>query len=98
MHNTSMKLPKAAKETGIAAYNFYKEWKPNEGTVLPGYKLASEIKKKSNNIKLTEEHSQFIEDYIQEHLTCIVKDVTELLLAKFIGRPINCLPPHNRKA
>lgn len=92
MQNSSMKLPKAAKETGIeyaTAYKFYKEWKANEGTVLPGYKLASEIKKKGNNIKLTEEHSQFIEDYIQEHPTCIVKDVTELLLAKFNGLSVD---------
>lgn len=92
MQNTSMKLPKAAKEAGIEyamAYKFSKEWKANGGTVLPSYKLASEVKRKGNNIKIMEDHSAVIEEYVEKHPTCIVKDVTEHLRATFEGFTIN---------
>lgn len=83
-----MKLPKAAKEARIeysTAYKFNKEWKANGGTVLPGYKLASEVKRKGNNVNNMEEHSQFIEKYIEKHPTCAVKDATEHLRDAFEG-------------
>ncbi|KAG2197079.1 hypothetical protein INT46_003147 [Mucor plumbeus] len=48
----------------------YNKWKTNGGTVLPGYKLASEVKVKHNNVKLTEHHSQFINNYVEKHPTC----------------------------
>ncbi|EIE87919.1 hypothetical protein RO3G_12630 [Rhizopus delemar RA 99-880] len=51
--------------------------------VLPGYKLASEVEVKRNNVKLTEHHSQFIDDYVEEHPTCIVKNVTDSFCAVF---------------
>lgn len=92
MQNTNIKLPKAAKEAGISydmAYKFNKEWIANEGTLLPGYKLASEVKRKGNNVKITEENSQFIEDYIEEHPTCIVKNVTKHLCTTFEGLSID---------
>ncbi|KAI8082204.1 hypothetical protein BDF21DRAFT_417352 [Thamnidium elegans] len=47
MQNKNYMLAMAAKETGISydtAYKFNKQWKENEGTVLPSYKLASEVK------------------------------------------------------
>ncbi|KAG2229083.1 hypothetical protein INT48_005352 [Thamnidium elegans] len=54
-----------------------------------GYKPASEVKIKRNNVKITEEHSQFIEEYVNEHPTCIVKDVTGLLRSTFNDIVIN---------
>lgn len=92
MQNKNYKLAKAAKETGIAyaaAYKFYKQWKENEGTVLPSYKLASELKTKRNNVKITDEQSEFIEDYVEAHPTCIVKDIMEQLSAKFGDLSVN---------
>ncbi|KAG1168578.1 hypothetical protein G6F46_000647 [Rhizopus delemar] len=92
MQNTNTKHPKAAREAGIShaiAYKFDKEWIDNGGAVLPGYKVASEIKRKGYNVKITEEHSQFIENYIEECPTCIVKDVTEHVCAIFEGSSIN---------
>ncbi|KAG2215415.1 hypothetical protein INT45_005444 [Circinella minor] len=92
MQNKNYKLLKVAKETGIvydAAYKFNKQWKENEGTVLPGYKLASEVKTKRNNVKITDERSKFIEDYVEAHPTCIVKDITEQLSANFGDLSVN---------
>ncbi|KAG1451954.1 hypothetical protein G6F56_007947 [Rhizopus delemar] len=43
----------------------------------------------SNNIKLTENHSQFIDNYVENHPTCIVKDVTDCLCAAFDDLTIN---------
>lgn len=86
MQNTNMKLPQSAKEAKVEyamGYIFNKEWKANGGTVLQGYKLASEVKRKGNNVKVTEEHPQFIEDYLEKNYTCAVKDVTELPCATF---------------
>jgi hypothetical protein len=60
MQNTNMKLPQAAKEAKIEhtmAYKFNKEWKANGRTVSPGYKLTSEVKRRGNNVKITEEGS-----------------------------------------
>ena len=68
------KLSKAVKETGIAynaAYKFNKQWKENEGTVVPGYKLASEVKTKRNTTprlqisnqnlyRITSRHTQLV--------------------------------------
>lgn len=88
MQNTTMKLPQAAKEAGIEyamAYKFNKEWKANGGTVLPGYKLKSEVKRKGNNVKITDEHFKFIESYLEENLTCILKDIAEQLKDAFGG-------------
>ncbi|KAG2221016.1 hypothetical protein INT45_009265 [Circinella minor] len=73
MQNKNYKFSKAAKETGIAydaAYKFNKQWKENEGTVLPDYKLALEVKTKRNNVKIIDEQSKFIEDYVEAHPTC----------------------------
>jgi hypothetical protein len=92
MQNKNYKLAKTAKETGIAydaAYKFNKKWKENEGTVLPGYKLASEVKTKRDNVKITDEQSEFIEDYFEAHPTCIVKDIMEQLSAKFGDPSVN---------
>ncbi|KAG1255818.1 hypothetical protein G6F68_010076 [Rhizopus microsporus] len=90
MQNTNMKLPQSAKEAKVEyamGYIFNKEWKANGRTVSPGYKLAYEVKIRGNNVKITEERSQFIEDYIEKSCTCIVKDVRELLCATFEGLP-----------
>ncbi|KAG1138678.1 hypothetical protein G6F37_010597 [Rhizopus arrhizus] len=92
MQNTNMKLPQSAKEAKVEytmGYIFNKEWKANGGTALQGYKLASEIKRKGNNVKVTEEHPQFIEDYLEKNRTCIVKDVTELPCATFEDLCVN---------
>ncbi|RCH81636.1 hypothetical protein CU098_005400, partial [Rhizopus stolonifer] len=92
MQNKNYKLAKAAKETGIAhdaAYRFNKQRKENEGTVLPSYKLASEVKTKRNNVKTTDDQSEFIEDYVEAHPTCIVKDIMEQLSAKFGDLSVN---------
>lgn len=92
MQNKNYKLSKAAKETGIAydaAYKFNKQWKENEGTVLPGYKLASEVKPKRNNVKITDEQSKSIEDYVEAYPTCIVKDIMEQLSANFGDLSVN---------
>ncbi|KAI8885505.1 hypothetical protein K501DRAFT_156724, partial [Backusella circina FSU 941] len=51
--------------------------------VLPGYKLTFEVKVKCNSVKLTEHYSQFIDNYVEEQPTCIVKDVTDSLCAVF---------------
>ncbi len=61
----------------------------NGGTILPGYKPASEVKRKGNNVKLTEEHSQNLDAFIEKHPTCIVKDATESLCETFQGLTIN---------
>lgn len=53
---------------------------------MPGYKLASEVKLKGN---YTGSHSQFIDNYIENHPTCIVKDVTDCLCAAFDDLTIN---------
>ncbi|KAG2230253.1 hypothetical protein INT48_009823 [Thamnidium elegans] len=63
--------------------------KKNGGTILPGYKPASEVKRKGNNVKLTEEHSQYLHAFIEKHPTCIVKDATESLCETFQGLTIN---------
>lgn len=56
---------------------------------MTGYKLASEVKLKGNNIKLTGNHSQFIDNYVEKHPTCIVKDVTDCLCDAFDDLMIN---------
>ncbi|KAI8063735.1 uncharacterized protein B0P05DRAFT_590272 [Gilbertella persicaria] len=72
-----------------AAYKFKDQWKKNGGTILPGYKPASEVKRKGNTVKLTEEHSQYLHAFIEKHPTCIVKDATESLCETFQGLTIN---------
>ncbi|KAI8643773.1 hypothetical protein BD408DRAFT_475199 [Parasitella parasitica] len=92
LQNKNLKVSKAAKEAGIglkAAYKFKDQWKKNGGTILPGYKPASEVKRKGNNVKLTEEHSQYLHAFIEKHPTCIVKDATESLCETFQGLTIN---------
>lgn len=53
------------------------------GTILPGYRLKTEIKSKGSNTKLTEEHSLFLDNYVERYPTCIIKDATALLCAAF---------------
>ncbi|KAG2208789.1 hypothetical protein INT45_010949 [Circinella minor] len=92
IQNKNWKLKEAAKETGIepsAAYKFNRQWKDNGGCTLPGYVPALELKPKQNNIKLIDEHSQFLESYVDEHLTCIIKDATHELCKAFEGLTIN---------
>lgn len=38
---------------------------------------------------LTENHLQFIDNYVENHITCIVKDVTDCLCAAFNDLTIN---------
>ncbi|KAI9243263.1 hypothetical protein BDA99DRAFT_416859, partial [Phascolomyces articulosus] len=74
IQNKNLKVKDAAKEAMIessAAYKFLKEWKKGGGNTLPGYIPASELKPKQNHFKLTDEHSEFIETYVEEHPTCI---------------------------
>ncbi|KAI9243632.1 hypothetical protein BDA99DRAFT_595733 [Phascolomyces articulosus] len=73
IQNKNLKVKDAAKEAMIessAAYKFLKEWKKGGGNTLPGYIPASELKPKQNHLKLTDEHSEFIETYVEEHPTC----------------------------
>ncbi|RCH81325.1 hypothetical protein CU097_000930, partial [Rhizopus azygosporus] len=82
LQNKNYKVAKAAKEASIglkAAYKFNDQWRKHEGIILPGYKPVSEIKRKGNNIKLTEEHSQYLNEFVEKYPTCIVKDATEPL-------------------
>ncbi|CEP18586.1 hypothetical protein [Parasitella parasitica] len=65
------------------------QWKKYGGTVLPGYKPAFEVKRKGNNVKLTEENSQYLDAFIEKHSTCIVKNATESLCETLQGLTIN---------
>ncbi|KAI8136942.1 hypothetical protein BJV82DRAFT_584101 [Fennellomyces sp. T-0311] len=88
IQNLNLKVAPAARRARIhqsAAYTFHKEWERNGGTVLPGYKPASEVKPKGNNVKLTAKHSDFIESYVEENPCCIVKDLTAALCDEFEG-------------
>ncbi|CDH61137.1 hypothetical protein RO3G_03680 [Lichtheimia corymbifera JMRC:FSU:9682] len=79
-------IKRAAERAGInvdAAYKFNKQWKKSGGTVLPGYVEASKVKPKGNNRKLTEEHSRFLEDYVERNPTCVVKDAVDELCGEF---------------
>ncbi|CEP18228.1 hypothetical protein [Parasitella parasitica] len=92
LQNKNFKVSKAAKETGIgikAAYKFNDQWGKNGGTILPGYKPVFEVKRKGNNVKLTEENSQYLNEFVEKHPTCIVKDATESLCETFHGSTIN---------
>ncbi|KAI9470433.1 hypothetical protein BDB00DRAFT_899986 [Zychaea mexicana] len=51
--------------------------------ILPGYVPATELKPKQNNLKLTDEHPQIIEHYVEKHPTCTVKDTTDELCKAF---------------
>lgn len=68
-----MKLPQAAKRLKlniyVMAYKLNKEWEANGGTIFPYLKLNKDVN------KITEEHSQFIKDYIEKIRTCIVRDI-----------------------
>ncbi|KAG0734926.1 hypothetical protein G6F62_005441 [Rhizopus arrhizus] len=67
IQNHNFKISKAAVKAQIepkSAYKYHNEWRANGRTVLPGYKLAYEVKLKGNNIKLTENHSQYIDNYV----------------------------------
>jgi transposase len=60
LQNKNYTVSKAVKKAGIglkATYRFNDRWKKNGEAILPGYKPALKIKRKGNNIKLTEEHS-----------------------------------------
>ncbi|KAG1146555.1 hypothetical protein G6F37_001371 [Rhizopus arrhizus] len=61
----------------------------NGETILPGYKPVFEVKRKENKVKLTEEHSQYLNEFVEKHSTCIVKDATESLCDAFHGLTIN---------
>ncbi|KAI9272661.1 hypothetical protein BDA99DRAFT_433009, partial [Phascolomyces articulosus] len=92
IQNRNWKLKDAAKEAAIelaAAYKFHKQWKTEEGNMLPGYVHVSKLKTKQNNLKLTDEHSQLIESYVEGHPTCIVKNATHELCEAFEGLKIN---------
>ncbi|CEI97481.1 hypothetical protein RMCBS344292_11613 [Rhizopus microsporus] len=92
LQNKKYKVAKAAKEAGIglkAAYKFNDQWRKYEGTILPDYKPASEIKRKENNIKLTEEHPQYLNEFVEKYLTCIVKDATKPLCETLRGLTID---------
>ncbi|KAI8327844.1 hypothetical protein EDC96DRAFT_569620 [Choanephora cucurbitarum] len=72
-----------------AAYKFNDQWRKNAGTILPGYKPVFEVKRKGSNVKLTEEHSQYLNEIVEKHPTCIVKDATESLRETFHGLAVN---------
>ncbi|KAG0750197.1 hypothetical protein G6F57_010982 [Rhizopus arrhizus] len=63
--------------------------KKNGETILSGYKPVFKVKRKGNNVKLTEEHSQYLNEFVEKHPTCIVKDATESLYDTFHGLTIN---------
>ncbi|RCI01309.1 hypothetical protein CU098_011928, partial [Rhizopus stolonifer] len=50
---------------------------------------ASKVKRKGNNVKLTEENSQYLDAFIEKYPTFIVKDATESLCETFQGLTIN---------
>ncbi|KAI8378232.1 hypothetical protein EDC96DRAFT_551175 [Choanephora cucurbitarum] len=86
LQNKYFKVSKAAKEAGIGLKAAYKKI---GGTILPGYKPVFEVKRKGNNAKLTEEHSQYLKEFVEKHPTCIVKDATESLCEAFHGLTVN---------
>ncbi|KAI8884054.1 hypothetical protein K501DRAFT_183117 [Backusella circina FSU 941] len=92
MQNINMKIKSAAKEAGIAAsaaYKFNRQWASNNQRILPGYVPISEVRPKQNNLKISKDHSQFLEEYIEKNPTCIIKDATEELFKAFDDMKIN---------
>lgn len=84
-------IARAAARASIsssAAYKLYKQWQGNM-RVLPGYVPASEVRPRGNNRKLTEQHSQFLESYVEQHPTCCIKDATAELCKEFEGLSIS---------
>ncbi|KAI8886573.1 hypothetical protein K501DRAFT_269734 [Backusella circina FSU 941] len=49
----------------------------------------AEVRPKQNNLKISKDHSQFLEEYIEKNPTCIIKDATEELCKEFDGMKIN---------
>ncbi|ORX57657.1 hypothetical protein DM01DRAFT_1284262, partial [Hesseltinella vesiculosa] len=89
--NDGLKIIEAARIARIgdsAAYSFIRQYKKN-GDILPGYKRVSEVKKNMKNQKLNEEHSQFLEDYVEQNPTCIIRDATAALCNAFRGLTIH---------
>ncbi|KAI9248579.1 hypothetical protein BDA99DRAFT_446133, partial [Phascolomyces articulosus] len=62
-----------------------KSFKKKRGTVLSSYKARSEVKSRGNNMKLKADHSQFLEGYVEQKPTCIIKDATTTLCYHFQG-------------
>ncbi|KAI8348852.1 hypothetical protein EDC96DRAFT_554725 [Choanephora cucurbitarum] len=56
------------------------------GTILPGYKPVFEVKRKGNNAKLTEEHSQYLKEFVEKHPTCILEFTMIRTQARFANR------------
>ncbi|KAI9249778.1 hypothetical protein BDA99DRAFT_548714 [Phascolomyces articulosus] len=57
--------------------------KVKNGAKIANIDLSTGTKPKQNNLKLTDDHSQFIENYVEGHPTCIVKDATDALCEAF---------------
>ncbi|KAG1052178.1 hypothetical protein G6F43_005664 [Rhizopus delemar] len=74
---------------GAAIESLYQTERKNGVTILPGYKPVSEVKRKGNDKKLTEEHSQYLNQFVEKHPTCIVKDATQSLCEAFHGLIMN---------
>lgn len=92
IQNENLTIADAAQKVFIkpsVAYKFHKQWRLNGGSVLPGYVPASEVKPKGNNAKLNAEHSQFLEQYVEDQPTCIIKDATASLCDAFQGLTID---------
>ncbi|EIE78975.1 hypothetical protein RO3G_03680 [Rhizopus delemar RA 99-880] len=55
------------------------------------YKLSKATKETgiANNVKVTDDQSKFIEDYVEAHPTCIVKGIMEQLSANFGDLSVN---------
>lgn len=51
--------------------------------------FLSELSSKGNNRKLNDNHSRFLEDYVEQHPTCYVKDAMDELCREFTDLSIN---------
>lgn len=86
VRNENMSIADGARKALInssTAYKLHKEWKKNKGAILPGYKPVSEVKRNGRNTKLSDEHSEFLAQYIEDNRTCFVKDATDALCEVF---------------
>ncbi|KAG0932292.1 hypothetical protein G6F57_010454 [Rhizopus arrhizus] len=70
IQNHNFKISKAAVKAQIepkSAYKYHNEWRANGGTVLPGYKLAYEVKLKERNSEDTIKKRRRFVEYLMEN-------------------------------
>lgn len=65
----------------IFSQTMERDWR----TLWPGDKLQLRSQPKGNNVKLTEEHLEFLNKYLEEYTAFIIKVTTVSLCASFYG-------------